>query len=325
MAQNHSALVGTKLRDTLAPHFGRFMTFNLVVAPVRDITFFFEAPSIHSAQLLESLYIRASRLQLFGELDEGPFIEGSFPFPPTPSLRTISISNAIPTRTFLPHIFRGLEDLSLDGQEMTSLEGQGVALDVIKALSACPDLRRLVLQGSLGLPPFFEENAVQPPILTFPKLTSIFIGPTCHNTGWLAVMTAPKLEVLTLAGEGTDNARYNRNWVLSWTPVYDFLVRSSPPLWKLGLFGVGGGDAGRAKLLGCLEVLKDLRELWVRCTNLNPAAFFCSLGKMTPEGSGQYICPKLEEVVLTSNKEEDITSLNELCVVRPGITATVRM
>jgi hypothetical protein len=209
---------------------------------------------------------------------------------------------------------------------MTTLEGQGLGLDVVKALSECPDLRKLVLTGSFGSPPVFDEDAVQPPIVTFPKLTSIFIGPTCHNTGWLAIMTAPKLEEFTVfeAHYSSDEGTYNDNWAIAWKPVRDFLIRSAPPLWKLGLFDIGGGDTGRIKLWACLKVLKDLRELWLKHADLNLASIFRSLGKMNPAGNGQYICPKLEKIVLTSYNSEDAEGLRELCLARPRIAAVER-
>jgi hypothetical protein len=319
--------VGKKLRDTLAPHFGRFMTFSLVAASPGDIMFFLEAPGIKSAQLLENLSVNTKELPYEQVLYLGQTDAGTSPlFPPTPSLRKVRVTKTIPARSFLSHIFSGLEDLYLEGPEVTYLDGGGVALDIVKALSACPDLRKLTLQGTFGLPPIFDPEAAQPQVITFPKLTSIFIGPTCHNTGWLATMTAPKLEEFTLfeAYHASDEETYNHNWAISWNPVRDFLIRSAPPLWKLGLFDIGGQETGRVKLWACLKVLKEVRELWVKHADLGPASIFRSLGKMTPAGSGEYICPKLEKIVLTSYNEEDFVSLRQLRLARPSITAVER-
>jgi hypothetical protein len=72
--------VVTKLRDTLAPHFGRFMTFSLVAASPRDIIFFLEAPGIKSAHLLENFTVHTKRLEYEGVV----FLErGPASFPPT--------------------------------------------------------------------------------------------------------------------------------------------------------------------------------------------------------------------------------------------------
>jgi hypothetical protein len=150
----------------------------------------------------------------------------------------------------------------------------------------------------------------------------IYIGATCVNVGWLDMITAPNLEEFTLADAyyASDEEDYDSRWASAWRHVQSFVQRSSPPLWKFGIFEVGGGKAANVPYWECLRGLKELKEIWIKHANLHPVSIFDRLRQL-PQAGGGHFCPKLEKVVLISYEDEDYDSLIGLCLARPTIVA----